>query len=334
MKSLKWSALVVITLVVIVVIAFGSPSCSPRGYSGPPESITIGLTPFEYSGLVYIAKEQDFFTANGINVTVRDYNTTLQATDGLLNGDVNIAGTTEYIVVGKALEKESFNVIGNIDKYLSVFLVGRKDRGIERVTDLKGKKVGISKGTIGEFYLSRFLDLNGMSIRDVTTLDLLPVQYVQAATDGTVDAIITVRSYVTQIQEQLGTNIVIWQAQSSQNGYYALVGKNDWITGNRQVIERVLISLDQANQYAIKNPDKAREIVRKTLGLDDVYLKSTWADHQFSLSLDQSLIIAMEDEARWMMQNNLTAERQMPDFRSYIYIDGLKAVKPEAVNIH
>jgi NitT/TauT family transport system substrate-binding protein len=41
----------------------------------------------------------------------------------------------------------------------------------------------------------------------------------------------------------------------------------------------------------------------------------------------------MEDEVRWMIKNNLTNEKQVPDFVNYIYADGLKAVKPEAVNI-
>jgi hypothetical protein len=34
-----------------------------------------------------------------------------------------------------------------------------------------------------------------------------------------------------------------------------------------------------------------------------------------------------------MIDNNLTRERTIPDFLNYLYIDGLKRVKPEAVNI-
>jgi hypothetical protein len=41
----------------------------------------------------------------------------------------------------------------------------------------------------------------------------------------------------------------------------------------------------------------------------------------------------MEDEARWMINNKLTAEKQVPDFAAYLYLDGLRAVKPGAVNI-
>ena len=48
--------------------------------------------------------------------------------------------------------------------------------------------------------------------------------------------------------------------------------------------------------------------------------------YQFFLPLDQSVILAMKDEARWMIKNNLTTEKQVPDFLDYIYEDGLKAV--------
>ena len=68
---------------------------------------------------------------------------------------------------------------------------------------------------------------------------------------------------------------------------------------------------------------------RKRMNFDDAYMEIIWPRYQFSLSLDQSLITAMEDEARWMIKNNLTSEKQVPDFLNYIYVDGLKAVKPK-----
>lgn len=43
--------------------------------------------------------------------------------------------------------------------------------------------------------------------------------------------------------------------------------------------------------------------------------------------------VATEDEARWMINNNLTRERTIPDLMSCIYIDGLKVIEPKAVNI-
>ncbi len=62
-------------------------------------------------------------------------------------------------------------------------------------------------------------------------------------------------------------------------------------------------------------------------------MATIWPLHQYSLTLDQSLITAMEDEGRWMIDNNLTNERQLPNFLDSVHEDGLKAIKPEAVNI-
>ncbi len=41
----------------------------------------------------------------------------------------------------------------------------------------------------------------------------------------------------------------------------------------------------------------------------------------------------MNDEARWMIDNTLTSEKTVPDFKEHVYIDGLKAVKPQAVTV-
>ena len=62
-------------------------------------------------------------------------------------------------------------------------------------------------------------------------------------------------------------------------------------------------------------------------------MATVWARNEFSLSLEQSLIAAMENEARWMIKNNLTGRTMVPDFINYIYFNGLTTVKPEAVNI-
>ena len=62
-------------------------------------------------------------------------------------------------------------------------------------------------------------------------------------------------------------------------------------------------------------------------------MEMIWPRYQFALSLDQSLITAMEDEARWMIKNKLTREETVPDFLKYIYEDPLKATKPEAVSM-
>ena len=128
-------------------------------------------------------------------------------------------------------------------------------------------------------------------------------------------------------------NAVVWPAQSGQPLYGLIISSDEWITKHPELAERFLKSLAQAEEYLIRHPAEAKAIVQKRLNLNTAYIETVWSQNQFSLSLDQSLIATMEDEARWMIQNDLTTEKQVPDFLNYIYEDGLKAVKPEAVNI-
>ena len=306
---------------------------SQAAHSGVSESITIGEFPYETAALIYIAEDEGYFSGNGLNVTLEDYDSTSAAIDGLLKNEVNISGSPEFTVVGDVFDNENIRVIGCIDKFQTTYIIGRKDRGIVNVSDLKGKKIGVHRGGgIGEFYLGRFLDLHGISMQDVTPVDIPPSQWVQAITNGSVDALVG-GAYIDQIQKRLGSNIILWPAQSNQSGYWVMSCRDGWAASHPEQINRLLKSLDQAEVYTINHPDVAKAIVQKRMNYTDRYMATAWPDHQFSLSLDQSLLIAMNDEGRWMINNNLTNEKTLPYFRDYIYTKALEKVKPEAVNI-
>ncbi len=315
------------------MVILGLSSCSQGSFSGKPESITIGSPPLESSALIYMSEDQHIFAGNGLNVTLRDYDTGAASFNGLLNGEVDIAVPAEYPLIGAAFKKEEARTIASIDKVDYFFLIGRKDRGIENISDLKGKKIGVVQKTIAEFYLGRFLTLNGIDINKVTLVNIDLSQSEDAIANGDVDAIVARPPYANAIEKRLGPNGVSWPAQSSQALYAILVGRNNWITEHREAVNRLLRSLAQAEEHIIKNQEKAKAVVQARLNFDDAYMSTIWSQNQFSLTLDHSLVVAMEDEARWMIGNNLTEEKQVPNFLDYIYEDSLKAIRPGAVNI-
>ncbi len=322
----RWKPAILVP--VLMALALISWSCSRK-----MESINFGTVPVAAAALIYVAQDQRFFAANGLSVKIKDYATGTDTTDALLKGDMDISWVAEFPFVKRALAKEKISIIAVVDRFSEQYIFGRKDRGINTVADLKGKKIGIPWNTIAEFYLGRFLELNGMNIRDVFFVDVPPPQSMDAITRGSIDGVIAWEPYSSQIRVQLADRAVALPVQSSQPGYGAIVGRNDWISGHPEVVNRFLKSLAQAEDYLTRNPAAAKAILRKWLNYDDAFTETIWSENQFSLSLDQSLIVAMEDEARWMIKNNLTTEKRIPDFLDYIYLDGLKAVKPEAVNI-
>src|SRR3990172_6192408 len=107
LDSLKRFALIPITVVVILAIVFSSSPYlnSQRDDTGKMESITIGYSPFEQTALLWIAEDQHFFEANGLNVTLRKDDTGVGSLDGMLNGETDITvGVTEFPTVVRALQ--------------------------------------------------------------------------------------------------------------------------------------------------------------------------------------------------------------------------------------
>ncbi len=327
------TAFVAVTMVGVLATAFGAWACSPGGNSGPAETLVLGYTRSEAAGLVYIAEDRGFFAANGVSVVSKYYDTGVGSLDALLRNEIDIAGTAETPFIGKVFGKEAISVYATLDKGQYMFLVGRKDRGIRTVADLKGKRIGLPRGTLVEFYLGRFLNLNGLKMQDMTLVDAAPQGCVEAMEGGDLDGAAVWNPYANQIALQLGEKAAVLRLQSNQPAYALAVARNDWIASHRGVLGRSLRAIVQAEQYLLENPANARAIVQKKMNYDDGVMDRVWSDNQYSLVLHQSLVAAMEDQARWMISNNLTSEKEVPDFLHYVHVETLKETKPEAVNI-
>jgi NitT/TauT family transport system substrate-binding protein len=317
-----------ILILALTVFVLSFCSCSRK-----TESITLAYTPSEAASLVYIAHARGFFTANGVQIIDKYFDTGTAAIEALLKGEVDIAGMSEVPFISKVFEKRQVSAYANLDKLQYIYLIAHKDRGIATAVDLKGKRIGLPRRTIADFYLGRYLELNGIGVRDLILVETAPAAAMDAISSGRVDGVVVWNPFAYQIRKQMGDQAVLLRLQGSQPAYVLAVARNDWLAGHKALLIRSLKAIVQAEQYVIEHPAEARAIVQKRLNYDTEFVNSLWPENEFSLSLDQSLITAMEDEARWMIKNNLTAGKTVPDFGNYIYVDALKAVKPEAVNI-
>jgi NitT/TauT family transport system substrate-binding protein len=325
--------LVTAAVFVSAVVVFGAWSCSKADHSGKTVSITVGSSGAEQDALIYVADRQRFFAAKGLDVRLRPYDTGLATTDAMLKNEVDMATAAEFVIVGKVLKKEKILDIATIAEFENEFLIGRTDKGIRTIGDLRGKKIGVTRHTSTEFSLSRFLDLHGMGIGQVTLVDIPPAKAVDAIVKGDVDALIAWEPNVAAVKERLGDRIVMWPAQNGQPKYWNVIARDAWVTGHPELVEGFLQSLAEAEKYLVGHPDEVKTMVEKRLHRDDSYTERIWPRFRFALTLDQRLIVAMKDEARWMISSNLTIEKTIPDFADYIYVDGLKDVKSGGVSI-
>lgn len=186
--------------------------------------------------------------------------------------------------------------------------------------------------SIAEFYLGRYLDINGMGIDNVTLVDLSPSQSQKALASGGVDAVVVWQPYADHIMKKV-SNAASWPVQNSQAVFGILAAKDDWLAQHGKEVVRFLRSLVEAEDFLANDPERSKAIVKEKLNYDDSYISNIWTKHNHRVTLDQTLIVAMKDEARWLIDNDLTLENQIPDMVSHIYLEGLLSVNPSAVNV-
>ena len=89
----------------------------------------------------------------------------------------------------------------------------------------------------------------------------------------------------------------------------------------------------KAEIFVKESPKEAQDTVAHRLGLSGNYITYYWPRHVFEISLDQSLIIALESQARWRIKNDLTEATEVPNYLNYLYTDALEEVNPRTVTI-
>ncbi len=332
-KLLIVSIVFVVFATAVGLVWWRTQVVAPQKYTGPLGSISLGIQKTSDAALVYVAQNQRFFQNNGVAVSLKNYNSGVEAIDAMLKGEVNLAWSAELPVVRKAFANEPLKIIATIDKFSDMQLFVRKDKDTVMVSGLKGKHIGLVKGTIAEYYLDNFIEENGLTRSDITIVDVAPEEMVNSILNNTVDGVVAWTPFTNQIKKQLNNKVVSWSLQNELKGYGNLVGGSSWLQTNSNTVSRFLAALSQAEQYIIKNPAESKKIVQKQIGYDDMTMEADWHSTKFFLSLNQALVLAMNNEAQWLVTNKMVNQTEIPNFLDYIYFDALEKVRPEAVTI-
>ena len=317
----------------LLMVPVGLSACG-QSTNEPVEELTIGVFKGVFSSLIWIAESQDYFPNHGLEVIIQDeYETGIAPMRDAIAGKVDIASGAEFVLVSLSFDHKNLKAISTIDLADAIELVARRDHGITRPADLRGKTIAIPKNTQAEFFLGRFLTFNDLSLDDVQIVGMSPSELVDAIVAGTIDAAMIWEPNIFEISNRLGNKLITFPGQGGQDFYFLMVTTDEVVTARREAIERFLNALLEAENFVKQNPDQAIDIVTERLGVEEDYVASVWPKNDFTTSLPQSLILAMDDEARWSIANNLTDKKAVPNYLDYIYLDGLGAIKPEAVTI-
>jgi len=146
-------------------------------------------------------------------------------------------------------------------------LVVLKDSSIQKVEDLKDKRIAVTRGTDPHIFLLRALALHGLKSQDVKMVLLQHPDGRVALERGDVDAWAGLDPYMAETELEKGSRLFFRNADLNTWGF--LSTREDFAAAHPDVVERVLTVYEKARRWSLAHPDELRAIVAKAGKLSD-----------------------------------------------------------------
>ena len=236
--------------------AFGRPA---RAADKPAE---IRIDWATYNPVSMVLKEKGLlekeFAKDGIGVRWVQSLGSNKALEFLNAGSIDFGSTAGSAAL---LSKINSNPIKSIYVYSQpewTALVTRKDTSINKIEDLKGKRVAVTRGTDPHIFLVRALLSVGLSEKDISEVLLQHPDGKTALIRGDVDAWAGLDPMMAQAQVEDGARL--FYRNKDANTYGILNGREEFLKTYPDLTRRVLAVYENARKYCLANYDDEKRV--------------------------------------------------------------------------
>jgi NitT/TauT family transport system substrate-binding protein len=211
-------------------------------------------------------------------------------------------------------------------RWLSV--VGKNMNGLD---DLKGKRVGVAKGTGSEIFWAGVIKKFNLNPADYKIIDVEAPEMVAATERGDIDGFSAWEPWPTRtLQTVKGPKILVDAEGIYPNRTFVYMNRG-WIEQNRDAAERFVKSLCEANDIVVKDRDAAAKMISKFLNMPLSLANELMPKVVQNMNWTDASLKTIQDAADLLIEQK---KMKAPlDYTKYVYTDLLKKVRPEAVTI-
>lgn len=232
------------------------------------EVVRLGNLKFAHYGAVSYIKE--IAPKCGIKVEEHVFAKGLDVMQAIIAGELDVGTTASEAAISGRAGGAPIYVVAGFAKG-GARLVGRTDLKIKTVKDLKGKKVGVTRGGIQEVLLLAELQQNGLTVsdqpgKDVQEVFLAYADLNQALLGKNIDAMMNSEPQSSQaINKGYGSEIVKPYDTPIGAPVRTMVMTEKFYKERRPLAEKFMRCFVEATKTFIDKPDVAEKYVRETV---------------------------------------------------------------------
>lgn len=336
MRIAKHATTITSLLIIFTIFSLFCLGCTKQEtqtYTGPPTKITIGIAKGESASIVIVADQLGYFKKQGLDVNLQIFDSGVAATAALNEGKVDIAAPADFVFTSNMHDHQDLRIIAAINKINSIELIASTNKGIATPADLKGKRIAVTKTSIAEYFLGKYLNSNRLKLADITMVNMTPPMMEKEISAGSIDAAIVWSPVAQRIKQAMAGAAVAWPVQAESPWHLVLVTRDGFAKKESVALVRLMNALLLAEKSIASDPASAQRELSKRLGLPEKYFADVWHQNQFKVFLDRSLLLTLEEESRWLHKSQGLSDVEQHNFLPFLYLDALKAARAEAVTI-
>ncbi|WP_374518090.1 ABC transporter substrate-binding protein [Undibacterium squillarum] len=238
------------------------------GVTQAEEVVRLGNLKFAHYGAVSYIKE--IAPKCGIKVEERVFAKGLDAMQAVIAGELDVGAVSSEAAISARASGTPITLVAGFAKG-GARLVGRADLKISSVKDLKGKKVGVTRGGIQDILLAAELAQNGLTFSDQPGKDV-QIIYLgfpdlnQALLGKNIDAIMQSEPYSSQaINKGFAKEIIKPYDTPIGEPVRTMVMTDKFIKERRPVAEKFMRCFVEATRTFIDKPEVAEKYVRENM---------------------------------------------------------------------
>jgi len=277
----------------------------------------------------YVAQEEGLFKKNGLDVKINTGPSGSAMVSFLINGQIESAFGSE--IAGISNHNLDPNVVVVAQAARLVRWIAVVGSNIENLDGLKGKKVGVARGSGGEVFWLAMLAKLKLNAADYNVVNVEAPEMVAALERGNIDAYVVWEPWVSRgLAAVKNTKVLKDQEGILEQGVFIYMNLG-WIKKNPAAAEAFMRSLVEATEIINKDRKRSAKDVSDFLkNLDPPMVEQLMTKLTFDMELEESSIAMLKlAESQLKQQGKLT---KPVDYNNFIYPELLRKVQPTKVN--
>jgi len=230
-----------------------------------PMDIYIGTTP--HFGNVIVGAEKGFFEKQGLPVKITNF------ASGSVAADAFKTGKGSVIVSGDlpSIRLWQLGFVGLCPQahYNALSIIVAKNT-IKSPGDMKGKKVGVLRGSTSEYFTKLYLAKGGMQPSDIEMINLRPAEMVTGLARGDIDAFVIWQPFGWRALAAVKDAHILTTGKGYFEEWEAVTTSKEYAANHHAELLAFLRGMDEAGKWIPANLDEAARVVAAQIRFDDV----------------------------------------------------------------